>query len=187
MAQRAGGMQGKGHPSSRFSERPSGAPRALGVPHRSQMVGLARRRRPKLQARSAVSRAEADLFEFDVLIHKGGQSAKVRRHEERAIPSAGFPTGAATNPLNPPTKRVPSPATKSPRHHPSPSESIGFAPSQWIFASRLPPRGLRQSTSHLPLRAVSLSELESRPLGWDSKRLPPLPPATICENSSSSE
>jgi len=30
------------------------------------------------------------------------------------------------------------------------------------FPSRLPPRGLRQSTSHLPLRAVRLSELEAR-------------------------
>jgi hypothetical protein len=36
------------------------------------MVGLARRRRPKLQAHSAVSPAGADLFEFDILFYRGG-------------------------------------------------------------------------------------------------------------------
>jgi len=43
---------------------------------------LARRRRPKFQARSAVSGADDDLFELDVLFDKGGCAAKVgrRRH-----------------------------------------------------------------------------------------------------------
>jgi hypothetical protein len=48
-------------------------------PHRSQMVGSARRSGPKPQARSAVSRTATDLFEFDLLFHRRGQATKVER------------------------------------------------------------------------------------------------------------
>jgi len=58
----------------------------VGPPRRSKLVGLARRRRPKPQARSAVSRADDDLFEFDVLFDKGGCAAKVGRRR-RGIPT----------------------------------------------------------------------------------------------------
>jgi len=50
------------------------------------MVGLARRRRPKPQARSAVSRADDDLFKFDVLFHRRGQAAKVGRLGDPSLP-----------------------------------------------------------------------------------------------------
>jgi hypothetical protein len=51
------------------------------------MVGLARRRRPKPQAHSAVSRADDDLFELDVLFHKGVFAAKVGRLGDPSLPS----------------------------------------------------------------------------------------------------
>ena len=66
-------------------------PRRLRVrrPHRSKLVGLARRRRPKLQAHSAVSPADDDFFESDVLFHRRGQAAKVGRRR-RGIPTISF-------------------------------------------------------------------------------------------------
>jgi hypothetical protein len=50
------------------------------------MVGSARRSGPKLQARSAVSGADANLFEFDVLFDKGGSAAKVGRLGDPSLP-----------------------------------------------------------------------------------------------------
>ena len=64
-------------------------PRRLRVrrPHRSKLVGLARRRRPKPQAHSAVSRADDNLFELDVLFDRGGQAAKVGPLGAASLPS----------------------------------------------------------------------------------------------------
>jgi len=66
-------------------------PRRLRVrrPHRSKLVGLARRRRPKPQAHSAVSRADDDFFEFDVLFDRGGLRRKSRT-ARRSIPTISF-------------------------------------------------------------------------------------------------
>jgi len=50
------------------------------------MVGSARRSGPKLQARSAVSRADDDLFELDVMFDRGGQAAKVGRLGDPSLP-----------------------------------------------------------------------------------------------------
>ena len=67
---------------------------ALGVPRRSQMVGSARRSGPKLQARSAVSRADDDFFEFDVLFYKGDSAAKLGPRP-RGVPTLFSRTAAA--------------------------------------------------------------------------------------------
>jgi len=54
-----------------------------------KLVGLARRRRPKLQAHSAVSGADDDLFEFDVLFYRAalarGESRTTRRSSLQQI------------------------------------------------------------------------------------------------------
>jgi len=102
------------------------------------------------------------------------------------VPSP-HPAHAATAPVDPrgprlrlrqkkpPSSKIPPPSPPQPAIKPRSKSryKIAAAPPlpitvHWIrsfpvdFPSRLPPRGLRQSTSHLPLRAVRLSELEAR-------------------------
>ena len=77
------------HPYQFFSMGAAAPCARSARPRCSQMVGLARRRRPKFQARSAVSRADADLFELDELFYRAalarGESRTTRRSSLQQI------------------------------------------------------------------------------------------------------
>jgi len=76
------------HPYHLFSIG-AAAPLARSASPSFQMVGSARRSGPKLQVRSAVSPADDDLFEFDVLFYRAalarGESRTTRRSSLQQI------------------------------------------------------------------------------------------------------